>query len=109
MVNTNSLIKGLKEAVEYKRGETTLETETFSAPFVIFPYNPVDAREIREKLALTQDQFSKKYQISLATLRGWEQGSRRPRGAARVLLRLIQAEPELIARLLFNETYTINL
>lgn len=108
MVSVNSLIEGINEVIAYKKGEITLETETFSVPCVV-SYIHVDAREIREKLSLTQEQFSEKYQISLATLRNWEQGSRRPRGAARVLLRLINAEPELIARLLFNERHTIDL
>lgn len=99
MVTPNSLIEALKEVIAYKKGEITLGTETFFVPRTV-PDMHIDAQEIRKELALTQEQFSKKYQISLATLRGWEQGSRRPRGAERVLLRLIRAEPELIALLL---------
>jgi putative transcriptional regulator len=41
---------------------------------------------IRRHLGLTQQKFAELLGISPATLRNWEQGRRRPEGAARVLL-----------------------
>jgi putative transcriptional regulator len=47
--------------------------------------NP-DVSAIRRHLGLTQQKFAELLGISPATLRNWEQGRRRPEGAARVLL-----------------------
>jgi putative transcriptional regulator len=34
--------------------------------------------------------------VSVATLRNWEQGRRRPEGSARVLLRIVERNPEAV-------------
>lgn len=36
-----------------------------------------DPQEIRQRLGLTQREFSRQFQIALGTLRDWEQGARR--------------------------------
>lgn len=50
----------------------------------------------RSKLRLTQDQFAELLGISVKTLHNWEQGRRKPTGAARVLLRVASRHPELV-------------
>ncbi len=55
-----------------------------------------DAREIRERYGLSQEKFALLMGISVATLRNWEQGRRRPEGSARVLLRVVEAHPEAV-------------
>ena len=55
-----------------------------------------DVRAIREKLGLSQREFAETYQLSLATVRDWEQGRFQPDQAARTLLRLISREPKLV-------------
>jgi putative transcriptional regulator len=50
----------------------------------------------REKLGLSQVQFAKLLGISLRTLHHWEQGTRTPSGAARVLLRVASRHPEIV-------------
>jgi putative transcriptional regulator len=50
----------------------------------------------REKLGLTQARFARLLGISVRTLHHWEQGTRTPSGAARVLLRVASRHPEAV-------------
>jgi putative transcriptional regulator len=53
-----------------------------------------DVRAIREELHMTQDEFAASYGIPLATLKGWEQGRRRPDATAAAYLSVIAKLPE---------------
>ena len=55
-----------------------------------------NAKEIRSKFHLTQIEFAKLLNISVATLRNWEQGRRRPEGPARVLLNVANTNPKVL-------------
>lgn len=57
-------------------------------------------RAIRERLGMSQAAFARMFGISVATLQNWEQGRRRPEGPARMLLRVIDREPEAVRRAL---------
>jgi hypothetical protein len=50
----------------------------------------------RRKLGLSQDRFACLLGISVRTLQHWEQGRRKPAGAARVLLRIAARHPEVV-------------
>lgn len=50
----------------------------------------------RHKLGLSQAQFARLLGISVRTLHHWEQGTREPSGAARVLLRLAATHPKIV-------------
>lgn len=63
-------------------------------------YQPLDVKAIRQKSGMTQQQFSKTYELSLGALRDWEQHRRMPHGPARVLLKVIDREPEAVSRAL---------
>lgn len=52
----------------------------------------------RQKLRLSQNEFARLLGISLRTLHHWEQGTRTPSGAARVLLRVAALHPEIVLR-----------
>ena len=55
-----------------------------------------DVLKIRRHLRLTQQQFAELLGISPATLRNWEQGRRKPEGAARVLLCVAAKYPRAV-------------
>ncbi|MGY5801005.1 helix-turn-helix domain-containing protein [Rhizobium sp. LEGMi12c] len=57
---------------------------------------PIDVREIRQKIGLTQEQFALRFGIDLETLRNWEQGKRSPDKTAQSYLRAIERMPEEI-------------
>ena len=50
----------------------------------------------RSKLRLSQSKFATLLGISVKTLHNWEQGRRKPTGAARVLLRVAARHPEVV-------------
>ena len=55
-----------------------------------------NAKEIRSKFKLTQNEFATLLNISVNTLRNWEQGRRQPEGPARVLLNVANTHPEVL-------------
>lgn len=52
------------------------------------------ARRVRKRLGLSQMEFSTRIDVSLETIRNWEQGKRSPTGAAKALLRILDRAPE---------------
>lgn len=52
------------------------------------------ARRIRNRLGLSQAEFSRRINVSLETVRNWEQGKRSPSGAAKALLKVLDKAPE---------------
>lgn len=63
----------------------------------------ISVKELRTQLAMTQEQFAGTFNLSLATVRDWEQARTQPDQAARTLLRVIAYNPDLVREaLLFN-------
>ena len=52
------------------------------------------ARRVRSRLGFSQAEFAKRIDVSLDTIRNWEQGKRCPTGAAKALLRVLDKAPE---------------
>lgn len=55
---------------------------------------------IRKRLHLTQEQFAESFHLPLGTVRDWELGRRQPDSAAKVLLRVIEKDPDAVIRAL---------
>ena len=51
------------------------------------------ARRVRKRLGLSQMEFSRRIEVSLETIRNWEQGKRCPTGAAKALLKVLDRAP----------------
>ena len=64
------------------------------------PIYPVDLKQLRRRLGLTQESFAARFGFSLGTVRNWERGRRRPEGPAQILLQVIDREPEAVERAL---------
>jgi putative transcriptional regulator len=64
------------------------------------PLPPVKA--IRERLGLSQEQFANLLGVSERTLQEWEQGRRKPSGAAVTLLRIADQMPEVFDKLVYT-------
>lgn len=87
-----SIKQGLTEAIAHAEGNKAGVRE-------YQPYQ-VDVAGLRKRLGLTQENFAACFGFSVATLRHWERGDRKPRGAALVLLNLIDREPKAVMRAL---------
>lgn len=85
---------GLEDAREWSRGDRSRgKANRIEVP-------EVDVRAVRSSLGLSQDSFATAFGVSVGTVRNWEQGRRRPEGPARVLLHVIEREPDAIKRVL---------
>ncbi|WP_286294199.1 helix-turn-helix domain-containing protein [Methylomarinovum tepidoasis] len=51
-------------------------------------------RRVRKRLGLSQAEFSRRINVSIDTIRNWEQGKRCPTGAAKALLKVLDKAPE---------------
>lgn len=91
----DSVRRGLEDAVAYARGDKSRGRET-----VVYVPERIDVKALRRRLGVTQVQFAARYGFKLATVRDWEQGRRQPVGPARVLLNVIDREPEAVERVL---------
>jgi putative transcriptional regulator len=60
---------------------------------------------IRENLGLTQREFARRFELSVANVRDWEEGSRRPDSTAQAYLRVIQHDPDIV-RAALDRSYT---
>jgi putative transcriptional regulator len=92
--NQSAIVEGLKEALAYKEGRDVDVRVTCIVP------SDIDVKSIRKSLHLTQEEFAKRYGLTLSALRNWEQGRRKPEGPARALLSLIEKNPRAIDTIL---------
>ena len=76
----------LQSVREYKAGN-------FARTTVI---TPTEATQARARMALSQSQFAKLLGVSVRTLQEWEQGRKKPTGAAQTLLRIAVRTPEAL-------------
>ena len=81
---------GLDDALKHARGEIS--------QVVVHEPESINVRAIREKTGMSQQKFCATFGISLGTLRHWEQGLRSPRGPARVLLKVVDNDPNAVIR-----------
>ena len=93
----DKIMGGLTDALAYAEGDEGRG----KAHVVELP--AVDVKAARKKLGLSQDKFAAAFKISPSTLRKWEQGTRYPQGPARVLLTVIDREPEAVLRALLDD------
>ncbi|MPZ16183.1 MAG: helix-turn-helix domain-containing protein, partial [Chloroflexi bacterium] len=59
-----------------------------------------DVRALRERLGLSQEAFAERFHLSLRTIQDWEQQRRVPEGPARILLQVIEHDPQAVERAL---------
>jgi len=62
-----------------------------------YEVDTIDVAATRERTGLSQTQFAAALRISPRTLQHWEQGRRRPSGAAITLLKIIARHPKVLS------------
>jgi putative transcriptional regulator len=90
-----SIIAGLEDAIAYVQGdESRGRAHQVSVPA------HVNVRAIRRRQGMTQRAFAQCYGFGVWAVRNWEQGRRQPEKSARILLTIIDREPEAARRAL---------
>ena len=59
-----------------------------------FEFPEPEVKAIREQMGVSQDKFAVILGVSKRTVENWEQGRRHPTGAARSLLKIVEADPQ---------------
>lgn len=90
----DKIAAGLRDAAAIERGEADPSTYRVHVPEV------VDVKAIRAKLKLSQAAFAERFGFSVASVQDWEQNRRSPETSARILLKVIDREPEAVQRAL---------
>jgi putative transcriptional regulator len=88
----NELVKSIKQAGQIRRGTRK--------PSRIFEYPETEIAALRKRLGTSQTEFAAMINVSVATIRNWEQGRRTPQGPAKALLSLVAAMPRESHRVL---------
>ncbi len=87
-----SILRGARQSLDYAHGKRE--------DFVAHVPEEVDVAAIRNSLGLSQADFAVRFGFTLDAVQNWEQGRRRPEGAVRALLRVIEREPAAVRRAL---------
>lgn len=87
------LTRSLEQAAAHARGEAV-------PGLVVRVPRDLDVAAIRRRTGVSQARFAAGIGVAVATLRNWEQGRRRPEGPARVLLALLDKNPQVVQELL---------
>ena len=90
----DSIKQGLEEALDFSKGKSTKA--------IVHEFKPLDVKNIRAKIGMTQNEFASAFGISVSTLRHWERGDRTPHGPALVLLNVVAKEPQAVLNALSN-------
>ncbi len=88
----NELLESTQEMDEIVKGKKKASRS--------FDYPDPEVKTIRDRLGVSQEKFAAIIGVSKRTVENWEQGRRHPTGAARSLLRIVEADPEHAMRAL---------
>ena len=92
------LVQTLRDHADHLKGKKklTLRVTNLVLPPRIKSIRPRDIVGIRQKLKVSQPVFAALLNVPVATARSWEQGKRRPSGAALRLLALARERPNIL-------------
>ena len=94
------LFADLQEALDdarcFARGER-LDLRTTRLPAPPPPMRAKQIRALRTRLGMSQPVFASALNVSTGTVQSWEQGVRRPGGAALKLLHAVEKDPHVLA------------
>ena len=88
------LEQGLREGIQFAKGEITLRTTVIPAPPAAIVAKEVIA--LRERSRMSQTVFARVLNVSTKTVQSWEQGQRKPSHAALRMLQIFRSKPQLV-------------
>jgi putative transcriptional regulator len=90
----DKIMQGVEEARDYLEGTADKRRYRVHVP------EKMDVKKIRRRLGLSQESFARTYGFALSAVRDWEQGRRKPERSARILLKIVDKEPDAVVRAL---------
>jgi putative transcriptional regulator len=88
----DKIAEGLREALAIARDE--------AKPARLYVPAKIDVKSIRERLALSQDEFADLFGFSINQIKDWEQGRSRPIGGLRAYLTVIDRDAKGVLAIL---------
>jgi len=92
----NELMKGFDALKMEREGKITLRTTEIDIPKPI-EMSPNQIAKIRKEHNYSQAVFARMLSTKVSTLRNWEQGRSEPNAQAKVLLKLVDTAPDVLA------------
>lgn len=89
----DDLIRAMEEAVAHIEGKDV-------PGLVVHIPSEIDVAAIRQTIGLSRAGFADWIGVPERTVKNWEEGRRVPQGPARVLLKVIYKEPDLVRQML---------
>ena len=91
------LIEGMMEIVAHGEEKITLRSTKVEMPDPAPELSPKDVSKIRiKRLHMSQGAFAKLLGVSVRVVQSWEQGDKKPSGAARRLLQVAEKNPDAL-------------
>lgn len=94
----NLLLQSLRGHADHLEGKKklTMRVTSLLLPAPVKGIKPKDIAGIRQKLNVSQPVFAALLNVPLTTARSWEQGRRKPSGAALRLLDMARQRPKIL-------------
>ena len=89
------IMAGIDDALAYAKGD-----KRRGVKHVVRVPDDVDVRAIRMRFKLSRPKFAARFGLDVRAIQDWEQGRRHPDRSTRILLRVIEKEPEAVERAL---------
>ena len=86
----NDILRSLEQALAISKGEMK--------PANVTRYEIADVQAIRAELNVSQKELAKAMDVSIDTVKSWEQGRRNPTGLASKVLMLLAKDPTLYSK-----------
>lgn len=96
----HGLLKGLKEAVAFEKGQINLRTKTLEIPVAPPEFNKSRIKEVREDLNVSQPVFAQMLGVSDGTVKAWESGANEPSGSSARLIQIAEFDPQIFKQIM---------
>lgn len=91
-----AIIEGLNDIVEYEKGRRKLKTSSLEIPAPAPLWTQKKLSKLRKEIfKVSQTVFAAMLSVKPSTIRAWEQGLKRPSGAASRLIQIIAISPRI--------------
>lgn len=98
-----AIIAGLNDAISFEKGKKILKTTIINIPDPAPKWDSHDIVHIRKKIfGVSQPIFASILSVTASTVRAWEQGLKKPSGAASRLIQILKSSPDVLQGLKYR-------